>query len=145
MLLAIPLNLYKTESVIFMEKKKNNILENSFFTKLIYSSKSITLNVTNLINKKFKCIGNILNCHDNILNLEKLFQIEESILKNYNDFFCIRKKMVFSIRNSFFNGSFKIYEKIDKQTTRFVYCISGICETNNEIKIIYQLVCTPTL
>ena len=138
-----------------MEKKKNNILENGFFTKLIYSSKSITLNgiyiivnikllsIINLMDKRFKCIGNVLNCQDNINNLEKLFQIEENILKNYNDFFGIRKKMVFSIRNSFFNGSFKIYERIDKQTTRFVYCISGICETATEIKIIYQLESVP--
>jgi hypothetical protein len=97
------------------------------------------------VNKRFKCIGNLLNCQENANNLEKLFQIEENILKNYNDFFGIRKKMVFSIRNSFFNGSFKIYEKIDKQATRFIYCISGICETNNEIKIIYQLETSHTL
>ena len=153
MFLTIPINLYNHEHIIFMDKKKNIILENSFFTKILYSPRTITINGLYIIinlklatinnttqnNKNIKCIGNLVNSAENNTNLEKLFQIEKHILDNYAEYFSAEKTHIYMIRNSFYNGSFKIYEKINKNTNTFIFRISGIWESANEIGLTYKI------
>ena len=154
MFLTIPINIYDPKYIIFMDKKRNIILKNSFFTKILYSPKQITTNglfiivnlnlltVNNNINnnKSIKCIGNLVNSIENNNTVNKLFEIEKNILQNYNMFFDINKSPVYNIYNSFYgNGSFKIYEKINKNIDTFVYKISGIWETNNQIGLTYKI------
>jgi hypothetical protein len=140
-----------------MDKKKNIILENSFFTKILYSPRTITINGLYIIinlklatinntthnNKNIKCIGNLANSAENNTNLEKLFQIEKHILENYAEYFAIRKTHIYMIRNSFYNGSFKIYEKINKNTDTFIFRISGIWESADEVGLTYKIESIP--
>lgn len=153
MLLTVPIDLYNHEYIVFMDKKKNIILENSFFTKIIYSPKNITfntlfivlnfklLNVNNNIShyKNIKCIANLVNSPENNMTLEKLFSFEYHILENYKKTFDLKKNNAYMIRNSFFNGSLKIYEKINKNTDTFIYRISGIWESADEIGLTYKI------
>jgi hypothetical protein len=149
MFLTIPINLYNNEYIIFMDKKKNIILDNSYFTKILYSPKYITINgLCIILNFKLfsvnntiynKCIGNLVNSVENNITINKLFEIEKNILENYNEYFNLTKKPVFMINNSFYGGSFKIYEKINKNTNTFIYRISGIWETKDEIGLTYKI------
>lgn len=152
MFLTIPIQLYEHEYIIFMDKEKNIILNNSYFTKILYSPQSITItglsiilnlklfNVNNVqYNKNIKCIGNLVNSIENNNTIKQLFEIEQNILENYNRHFCLNKTHVYMIYNSFYGGSFKIYEIINKNTDTFIFRISGIWESNNEIGITYKI------
>jgi len=145
-----------------MEKRPNNIWVNAFFTKIIYSCNTISINgLYIMINLKLshvnhiipssplqqpqniKCMATILATSENFGLLEELYQIEQTILKNYTDIFRVNKKHIFMIRNSFNNNTFRVYEKVDKYTCNFIYRISGIWETANEIGLTYKVEAVP--
>lgn len=153
MFISVPIQLYNHEYVVFLEKRPNNIWVNAYFTKIIYSCKTVSVNgvyiminfkLSNVIHiaqtqKPIKCIGILMGTVENINAMESLCQIEQYILRNYSEFFNVNKKIVYMIRNSFNNNTFRIYEKIDKNKSNFVYRISGVWETTNEIGLTYKL------
>jgi hypothetical protein len=153
MFLTIPIHTYTHDYIIFMEKKTNIILEHSYFTKILYSPKSITINGLFILlnlqlsninfinnNKNVKCIGVLANLIENTTALQRLFGIEHELLENYKHYFgVVGKKNTYMIQNSFYGGTFKIYEKINKSTNMFVYRISGVWETVDKIGVTYKV------
>jgi hypothetical protein len=155
MYLTIPIDLYDDDYILFTNKKKNIILENSYFTKILYSSNFITINglyiilnltllsVNNIFNNKYndkniKYIGHLVDSIENNNIIIKLFNIEKNILKNYNEYFDLNKTPIYTIYNSF-NGGIKIYDKINKNSDIFICRISGIWETSDKIGLTYKI------
>lgn len=149
-MIAINLNNFDVYNIIFGEKIKNNIIENSDFYNIHYSTELFTLNnltlyfdlentiVENYFNK-YKCMFNY-NTTNNV-SLYKLVEIEENILKK----FPTSKKKVFKLKNQIEKNNFKIFSK--KQLTnnkyntlKLILKISGIWENENECGIIYKFI-----
>lgn len=144
MILTIPIELYEEEYVIFMDKKNNIVLNDGYFTKIYYSNNSITLNGlyilfnylntienNNIYDNNVKYINNLINSIQNSNTYNRLHNIEKNMLNNYNEYFQLNKKPIYTIKNIFYKNN---YKKI-----KYIIKISGIWENNDEIGLAYKI------
>ena len=134
---------YNHDNVVFCDPIKNNIMNDGYFIRILYSTGIMTLNgVYLLINlsdivcekyyNKFKCTFNVFN-HKEII--ENLKLIEEDILKKYKT----DKIPSYKIYEQIKCGYIKIYSDIDNNSnTSFILKISGIWETQTNYGVTYK-------
>jgi hypothetical protein len=136
---------YDNKSLFFCEPIKNNIINDSNFIRILYSTPNITLNgIYLLINlydivcekyyNKYKCCFNIFSHKDMIDNLKI---IEEDILKKYK----INKIPSYKIYEQFRCGCIKTFlETENNEKCSFILKISGIWETQKNYGLTYKFI-----
>ena len=121
------------ENIFLMDKVRNTVLENSDFTKIIYSNELIGLNGIYLkiifINFKIEHFNNKtkynLNNESNNIIIEKLCNIEKKILQYYNK----NINHQYNLQKQLYNG---IYKCVINDNKLFVTLkISGIWQNQN--------------
>ena len=140
------LDQYDSNSVYFSEPIKNNIMNDGFFLRIIYSTPSfilngiyISININHItIEKyynKFKCSFDIHIYKDLI---EQLYTVEDNIIKKIN----IKGKIPqYKIHDQLKNGHIKIFsENIDKNNNLFLLKIAGIWETDLFYGLTYKFI-----
>jgi len=138
---------YDENNIYFCEPIKNNVINDGFFIRILYSTSLFVINGVNLfislnevnIDKyynKYRCSFNIVN-HKHMIESVKI--IEENLLKNVN----IKNKIPqFKIYEQLKNGNIKIFsENIEKiNNNLFMLKISGIWETEFHYGVTYKFV-----
>lgn len=140
------LDQYDSNSVYFSEPIKNNIMNDGFFLRIIYSTPSfilngiyISININHItIEKyynKFKCSFDIHIYKDLI---EQLYTVEDNIIKKIN----IKGKIPqYKIHDQLKNGHIKIFsENIDKNNNLFLLKIAGVWETDLFYGLTYKFI-----
>ena len=142
---------YDEENIIFNEPIKNNIINDSNFIKINYSTDYFVLNgiyllitINNFVCEKYynkyKYIFNIHTHHEMIESIKK---IEENILKKININKIPSYKIYEQLKkgNINFNINFNLNLNLnspDKNTCNFILKISGIWETQNNYGLTYK-------
>lgn len=146
MLLILELTDYNDDNVIFYKSVKNNIIHNSNYSKMIYSSTLFTMNsiyigfslinyCKHIYNNKVRYTFHLLENND-IIN--KIKHIEEKLLQKYlnHNNNIIGKQSVYKISQQLNNGNFRvIVDDINsnkQDNIKFLLKISGIWETATE-------------
>jgi len=138
---------YDDNNIYFCEPIKNNVMNDGFFIRILYSTPLFVINGINLfialndvaIDKyynKYRCSFNAVN-HKQMI--ESVKTIEENLLKNVN----IKNKIPqFKIYEQLKNGNIKIFsENIEKiNNNLFMLKISGIWETEFHYGVTYKFV-----
>jgi len=140
------LDQYHDDCVYFCEPIKNNIMNDGYFIRIIYSSTLfmlngiyIAININHItIEKyynKFKCIFDV-GIHKDLI--EKLRIIEENIIKKIN----IKNKIPqYKIYEQLKTGNIKIFsDNCDKITNTFLLKIAGIWETDTYYGLTYKFI-----
>jgi hypothetical protein len=135
---------YNEDYIYFCEPIKNNIMNDSYFIRIIYSSPLFVLNGIYLfVNISHLSIEKYYNKYKCIFDtqlfkhvIDKIRNIEESILKKAN----IQKKMPqYKIYEQLKNGNIKIFsDSIEKINSTFLLKISGIWETDMDYGLTYK-------
>ena len=127
---------YDSRCVYYCDPIKNNIMNEGFFIRIMYSTNNFVLNgITLLVQlndvycekyyNKYKCIFNITTHRETI---EKVKSIEDGLLRNVN----IRGKM----------PQYKIYEQLRNSekinNSLFMLKISGIWENDTQYGLTYK-------
>lgn len=151
--IALNIDDFHLNHIYFNEPIENTIIEDSKFIKLIYSNDDVVLNGLFLfldikpIQKEvyFKKIKYYFELNNNMQKLNKIFEIEESILQLYNK--NKNKKMI--IKDVLKSGILKLFpnyedeiqnNKVVNDINNFILKISGIWENNDEIGITYKII-----
>jgi hypothetical protein len=137
---------FEIESVYFTEPIKNNIINDSSFVRILYSTNTFVLNgIFLLVNfnnivfekyfNKYKCSYDV-NSNKDII--EKLRLIELDIIKKASVY--IKNKIGQSkIYEQISLGNLKLYsDNINKYNNTFILKISGIWETDNYYGLTYK-------
>jgi hypothetical protein len=145
--IAKNINQYDENNVYFCEPIKNNVMNDGYFIRILYSTPLFVLNGINLViflndvviekyYNKYKCSFNPMN-HKTLIDSIKL--IEENLLKTVN----FKNKIPqFKISEQLKNGNIKIFsENIEKiNNNLFTLKISGIWETDLHYGITYKFI-----
>ena len=141
--LAIDIKQYDHNCIHLCEPIKNNIMNEGYFIRILYTSPYVTLNGIYILIKlndivcekyynKYKCSFDINN---NRYTINRLKEIEENILNKIN---IKNKTPQYKIFEQIKNGNIKIFNDADiNNYCTFVLKISGIWETSNN----YGLTC----
>ena len=137
---------YDEDCIYFCDPIKNNIMNDGYFIRIIYSTPIFTLNGIYLsinINhltiekyyNKFKCCFDV-NLYKELI--ERLQTIEDNIIKKIN----IRGKIPqYKIYEQLKNGNIKIFsENIDKINNIFLLKIAGIWVTDMYYGLTYKFI-----
>lgn len=137
---------FNEDYVYFCEPIKNNIMNDGYFLRIMYSSPLFVLNGIYIFVKinhisidkyynKFKCVFDINQYKDII---DRLRIIEESILKKSN----IHGKIPqYKINEQLRNGNIKVFSNtFEKISNIFILKIAGIWETVNEYGLTYKFI-----
>jgi hypothetical protein len=143
----------ETMNFVFLEKKKNIIVD-GYFTKIIYSDPFVTLNSIYIyfpiqfqyVDKNV--VKNIVffTPSQNMTLMKEITQLEEQIIKYYKKEMNIQKMNNSSLYNQLKTGKIKIYKEYNNETVQsnmmvnsnMVLKISGVWETTHEIGIAYK-------
>ncbi len=140
------INQFEIDNVYFTEPIKNNIINDSSFVRILYSTNTFVLNgiyllvnFNNLIFEKYfnkyKCIYDI-NSNKDII--DKIRCIEIDIIEKAK-VFIKNKKGQSKIYDQISLGNLKIFsDNIDKFNNNFVLKISGIWETDVHFGLTYK-------
>jgi hypothetical protein len=135
---------YKQNYVYFCEPIKNNIMNNSCFIRIIYSTPLFVLNgiyiSVNIVHtsfekyyNKFKCTFDLCQHRDIV---DKLRLIEEALLKKAN---IIGKIPQHKIYEQLRNSNIKVFsETPEKIKNTFLLKIAGIWETEHDYGLTYK-------
>ena len=151
--IALNIDDFHLNNIYFNEPIENTIIEDSKFIKLIYSNNDVVLNGLFLflnikpIQKEvyFKKIKYFFDLNNNTQKLNKIFQIEESILNLYNN----NKNKKNIIKDVLKSGILKLFpnyedeiqnNRVTNDVNNFILKISGIWENNEEIGITYKII-----
>lgn len=139
--------MFNSNHIYFIEPVVNTVMDNSQFIKIMYSDQNIILNsvylllklkITN-IDQYFKKIKYVIDINHDKLILNRIFQIEEEILKKYN----CKKKKKYTISDALSSGNIKIfptlYTEANKKKCMFILKISGMWENETEYGLTYKL------
>ena len=138
------MNQYDENSLFFCEPIKNNIIDDSYFIRILYSKHNVVLNGVYLLitlnnitcekyYNKYRCCFNPNNHKDVIDNIKK---IEENILNKYDN----KKIPNFKISEQLKNGNIKLFNLINTSDSSFIVKISGIWETNCNYGLTYKFI-----
>jgi hypothetical protein len=134
------------DHLFFSEKKVNMIME-GYFTTIIYSNPSFSMNGI-FISCPFKPLSkgypkNILffDVASNKELIHRLCILEKQLLQYFCQTFMITNKTpVYNIRSQLQNGSMKYYKEPGAVSSRYYIKISGIWENPTEMGITFKLV-----
>lgn len=148
MSLVIDINQYEDKYIYFCEPTKNTIVNNSVFIRLLYTTNYMTLNAIYLFftindiacekhHYKYKYSFNI---NKNIKTIEKIRDIEKSILDKYT---IDNKIPCYDIYTFFKNGYIKNFNQSDYfknyENINIILKISGIWVTNDQYGLAYKI------
>jgi hypothetical protein len=119
------------ENIFFNDSIKNTIIKDSVFIKIIYSNHDIILNGIYIYIQLTNNNNN--NNNNNNINIQKINNIEKSILTLYNT----NKTHHYKINNQLEYLISKLNNN-KKDFVTYILRISGIWETNNIIGITYK-------
>ena len=137
---------YNEDCVYFSEPIKNNIMNDGYFIRIIYSTSLFVLNgiyISININysyidkyfTKFKCSFDT-GQHKELL--DKIYTIEDGLLKKIN---IIGKIPQYKIYEQLKNGNIKVFsDTINKVSSTIVLKIAGIWETELEYGLTYKFI-----
>jgi hypothetical protein len=159
MFLIIPIDCFNENNVYLAETTKNNVINNSLFTRLLYSTKYYNLNgiymdfkiKVNFIDKKYNKYKCYFNIYENQQICNKLLSIESFLLKKY--LHITTNKTPHYILSEQINSNFIKFNNInsllfnikplsicDEETTLYLYFkISGIWETENKFGLTFKI------
>lgn len=138
--LALDISLFSVNNVLFLETKKNKIIEGSF-TNVIYSDCDTVFNGiylkiktkdSNFENKFLK----LSETHNNII--KELTDIENSVINHYRFFFNC-KKIVSNVVHHHFKTSNDARDIITNNMNSPIFKISGIWENKTHIGITLKI------
>lgn len=146
---TIKLEEFNSYYVLFGEKTKNNIIDNSDFCNILYSTPIFSLNniivsfnlydifIENYFNK-YKCTLNQYNAH----TCDALKQLEQNILFKYET----TKQPVFKLSEQIEKKHIKLFSNVHLYNSLYkdvsiVLKISGLWENDTEYGIIYKFMC----
>ena len=145
---VLELSQFHINNVYFQEAVKNTIMDNSNFTRLIYSNSLFMLNgifirfQLNILHieksfNKYKCIFDRQRNNNEIIAIST---IEKEVLSKLN---INTKKPIYRISEQLAHGYIKIFidsNKIVNNQHEFVLKISGVWENENEYGITYKFI-----
>jgi hypothetical protein len=150
--LTLPLKEITEENIFFLNSKKNMILIDGIFTKLIYLHEFFSMNgiyislpisvehieINPIIQQKYTIYFSI-NTHMNLI--ENIDILEKSILNKYHTY-TNNKVPIYSIQSCLRLGFFKIFKesKILQKNTGFALKISGIWENTKNYGLSYKII-----
>ena len=126
--LVLNIGQIEIENILFLESKKNIILKNSKFTKIIYSD------VHMILNSLYVEVGERIKIEERSGNV---FYLENRILCHYNECHNIQKNKTFS----FIHGLKMYMNEINTSTstsTSTILKISGVWETETNIGLTFK-------
>lgn len=151
--------------VKLLDKRRNNIIMDGEFTKLLYSDEFITLNGIYLvfpIIKSQTIIESIptKNCYNgnqmnksgqkklifqpnhpmNIHLIQQIALFEKQLLRFYKESTFSEKNPVYSLQNQLMNGFIKAFYDNGKENAVYYIKISGIWETAKNVGITYKFI-----
>lgn len=137
---------FEIESVYFTEPIKNNIINDSSFVRILYSTNTFVLNgiflLVNFNNIIFEKYFNKYKCNYDINSnkdiIEKIRLIEIDIIKKAS-LYIKNKNGQTKIYEQISLGNLKLYsDNISKYNNTFILKISGIWETDNYYGLTYK-------
>ncbi len=151
MLVAKNINQYNDNNLYFCDAIKNNIMADSQFIRIIYSTENFILNGISIL-LEFKDI-NICKYYNkfrisfcpNINNIlmDKMIDIEHSILQKIN---IKNKQPSFKVAEQLMNHNIKLFldndENMDVSKMLIIIKISGIWETESQYGVTYKFIKT---
>ena len=148
MIITIQPNYFTIDNVYFHEQNKNNMTDSNFI-RIIYSSKTFTLNgiflyiqIQNIKQEKIFNKYKYTFCIKENNNLISFIQeLEHNIINQTSQHeFHLNKEPNYKLSEQFKNGELKIYKNNDEIiNNNFVLKISGIWSTNEYYGITYKL------
>lgn len=141
------LNQYNNEHIYFSEPLQNNIITDSKFIRIYYSTPDVIFNgiyisltfnslkLERFYNKLLFFID--INDENNKEILEQIFEIEKHLLDKSN----ILKNKIFNLKNQLESGIIKLYSdnNIEKKNTfDIILKISGIWENNDDFGLTFK-------
>lgn len=145
MFLAFKNKPINTSNIVISDKKKNNIISDSFFYRIYYTDDSFISNglVVNynfvIYNTEtfFKKTKLIFKEKDNIKNIQNIIQIENKLLSYFNT----NKTKKYLLRDQLKENQIKIQScnfSLNLSNLNLVLKISGFWETHSEIGLTYR-------
>jgi len=138
--LILPWKRFQPENIQFMKTRKNMIMEDSLFIKLLYSDENLVMNSVYI---EFPIVVNDMNRNmaqfhpkDNEALIQKMARIEQDILLYYKMVHQVEKNMVLSVLSILERGFFKFNHLpgcMPGRSEMFVLKISGIWESGDSI------------
>uniref|UniRef100_A0A6C0KG64 Uncharacterized protein n=1 Tax=viral metagenome TaxID=1070528 RepID=A0A6C0KG64_9ZZZZ len=150
MYLTIDINKFDQKYIFFGENTINNIIKDSYFSRINYSNDNFTMNgifiyfylhhvnyESNISwNHKVKCH---FNYEKNQYVIKNLVKIEENILTAFQS----HKTPVFTIEQQLKNNFIKIFNNYNSTSSHFIFKISGIWSNDYSYGISYKFMNTP--
>ena len=136
---------YDDNCVYFCEPIKNNIMNDGYFIRILYSTHNLVLNGIYLhisLNditcekyyNKYKCSFNV-NINKELI--DKIKVIEESLLQKIE----INTKVPqMKIYEQIKNGNIKLFNEVNDSCCSFILKISGIWETSTNYGLTYKFI-----
>jgi|TARA_B100001758_G_C18320758_1_gene563058 hypothetical protein len=156
MYLTIPTNNFEINNVIISDKSKNNIIENSYFYRMYYSTDLFSTNGIyirfNLYDLDIEEYYNKIKCNfsrydeNNKMVIKQLVNIEHQILKNYAQ---LTQNPVYTIREQLVNYYIKLFHKENKiigkvSRLQIILKVSGLWLTNKEHGLTFRFIIVDT-
>jgi hypothetical protein len=135
---------YNEDNIYFCDSIKNNIMTDSAFIRILYSTNKVTFNgiylLVHLTDVQFEKYYNKYRCAFNIHTHKKLIDtlksIEERILSKTE---IVGKTVQLKIHEQLKNGNIKIFDEVfDKSSSAFILKISGVWETQYSYGLTYK-------
>jgi len=148
MYVVIDINEFNLTNIFYTEKVKNTVMDNSNFSRILYSNELFTLNGIfikfNFTLKSIEKIFNKYKCSFDNKNIENqhivfnLKSIENHILKRYN---FENKLPIYRITEQLNNNYLKVFnEQPCSKENNFILKIYGIWETEYEYGVTYKFI-----
>lgn len=149
MIFTISLNQYNINNIFFCDQITNNIVQNAFFSKIIYSTSYLSfsglyINIPLTINTKFDNQNQKYHFDKNdeyIIISNFLKNIENSILTKFNDNVSKNLSCSSKLFDIFNSGNLRIYNDSNKEKktiSNIVLKISGIWSNDNTCGLTYK-------
>jgi hypothetical protein len=152
--MILDINNFQIENIYFLEKK-DNIVFDGIFTKLLYSNNCFIMNgiyfqlpiefiKISEVNNKTVINYQIMN-KLNLLNIQEITNLENKIIDYYKKMYNCNKNFVNNLSKHISSGIIKIYNNHEKSnfyiknTFYFIIKISGVWETHNEVGVTYKI------
>lgn len=146
MYLVLELDELNINNVFYNEKVKNTVMDNSNFSRVIYSNElfilngifvkfNLNLNAVEKSFNKYKCVFDIKTHNDIIL---KISTIEKNLIERH---MLPNKTMVYRISEQLNNGFLKIFNEAKcMENNEFILKIYGIWENEYEYGLTYKFI-----
>jgi hypothetical protein len=129
--LILPWKRFQPENIQFMKTKKNMIMENSLFIKMLYSDENLVMNSVYIefplsiqeINKNMV----VFHPQENEALIQKMARIEQDILLYYKMVHQVSKNMVLSILSTLDRGVFKFNSLVSGSGPRIQFNKNDVC------------------